>query len=86
MKALISPEEKQHITYISAWVDGQAEYSTIENCQRIAEVSETEFDVAQPLFWVDCPDDCVADGWYYKDEQIQRIPESVPKPEYLTEE
>ena len=32
---------------------------------RIAEVAEIDFPVAEPLFWVDCPPDCVADLWAY---------------------
>lgn len=52
MKALISPNEP-----VQNW-DGTTGY-------RVAEVVTQEFEVAQPLFWVDCPDDCIADQWYY---------------------
>jgi hypothetical protein len=37
---------------------------------RIAEVSDTPFEVAQPLVWVDCPDECDANLWYF-DENTQ---------------
>ena len=33
---------------------------------RVAEVGN-EFPVADPLFWVDCPDHIVADQFWYKD-------------------
>lgn len=32
---------------------------------RIAEVTNIDFPVAEPLYWVDCPPDCVADLWTY---------------------
>lgn len=32
---------------------------------RVAEVMSSEFPVAAPLFWVDCPDEVVADMWIY---------------------
>lgn len=32
---------------------------------RVAEVTDTAFEVTPALFWVDCPDDCVADLWFY---------------------
>jgi hypothetical protein len=69
MKALISPNEIQNITYISSWDGDEPVYETIENCQRVAEVEPDNkvFEVASPLHWIDCPNDCVADEWYYKD-------------------
>jgi hypothetical protein len=69
MKALISPNES--VKYISEWtatdIVGQylPVYSDIPNGQRIPEVSENQFDVAGPLFWVDCGDNVVADQYYY---------------------
>lgn len=51
-KALVSPNE-----LVQNW-DGTNGY-------RIAEVVAQEFEVAEPLFWVDCLDDCVADQWLY---------------------
>jgi hypothetical protein len=30
---------------------------------RIAEVNATPFEVAQPLYWQECSDDCIADIW-----------------------
>ena len=33
--------------------------------QRVAEVTDTQFEVAAPLFWVECADGVVADQFYY---------------------
>jgi hypothetical protein len=52
MKALISPNEPV-VNY-----DGSTGY-------RVAEVVTQEFEVASPLFWTECPEDCVQDVWYY---------------------
>ena len=38
--------------------------STNEN-NRICEVRDTEFDVAFPLYWANCPDDCTTQ-WIFK--------------------
>jgi hypothetical protein len=62
MKALISPTE---ISY---------SYDKVELGVRVAEVAEVDFPVAQPLFWVDCPDNCVADAWYYFNGELQPKP------------
>lgn len=40
---------------------------------RVAEVATDTFDVAQPLFWVECEDDVAADQYYYADGVIQPI-------------
>ena len=37
--------------------------------EKVVQVQETTFEVADPLFWVDCPDDCVP-GWTYIDGVI----------------
>ncbi len=55
---------------------------------RIAEVREVLFEVALPLFWQDCPNDCVPDVWGKKCdtgvlEVIQPIP---PLPEIVVAE
>jgi hypothetical protein len=39
---------------------------------RVAEVSDTTFEVAPPLFWVECADDVIADEFYY-DEATHAI-------------
>ncbi|CAB4169224.1 hypothetical protein UFOVP1516_71 [uncultured Caudovirales phage] len=52
MKALICPNEP--VTNF----DNTSGY-------RIAEVTEASFDVAEPLYWLDCNDTVVADVYYF---------------------
>jgi hypothetical protein len=62
-KALISPNESP-IQYISGWTETipkQPIYSVYANSCRVAEVCDAEFEIAPPLFWVDCADDVVSD-------------------------
>jgi hypothetical protein len=86
MKALISPNEVFTWSWVSAWQQTGSTwapvYSQIENCQRVAEVEPDNkiFEVAQPLHWVNCPDNCVMDEWYYKDGQCEKKPIDVPMP------
>lgn len=63
MFALISPNEE-------AWSNG---IPRVVLGQRVAEVSAAEFPVAQPLFWMPCANDVVADQYYYdpNDQQIK---------------
>lgn len=93
MKALISPYESFTWTWVTSWkrdlnsIDSNPQgwipdtTDSIENCQRIAEVGEAPFDVAFPLHWVDCPNDCKADQWYFKDGVCNLKPQDVPIPE-----
>jgi hypothetical protein len=86
MKALISPNESFNVRWIFSWVqeDGQwvPVYSEITDCQRVAEVEPNGrvFEIAAPLHWVTCPDECQADVWYFKDGQCLVKPEDAPKP------
>ena len=86
MKALISPNEVSNYSYISSWneVNGVWEFvrSEILNCQRIAQVEPDNqtFPVAEPLYWFDCPDNCQADFWYFKDGQFAAKPQDAPNP------
>jgi len=52
-----------------------------ETGYRVAEVSQTAFEVAEPLFWVTCADNVVADQFWYdpSDQQIKPFPESTPE-------
>ena len=70
MKALISPNEK--VTDFEGNIG-----------ERIAQVEPDAnvFPVAQPLHWVDCPDDCVADQWWYYQNTCQPIPQPPAPPE-----
>lgn len=47
---------------------------------RIAQVSPESFEVAAPLFWVECPEDCLADQWTYVDGNFVPPP-PPPEPE-----
>jgi hypothetical protein len=92
MKALISTTEVFTWKWISSWewkpptneVPGGylPVYSEIENCQRVAQVEPDDktFPVYHTLIWVDCPDDCVMDGWYYKNGAVTFKPQDVPVP------
>jgi len=86
MKALISPNEISNYSYISSWneVNGVWEpvRSEILNCQRVAQVEPDNqtFPVAEPLYWFDCPDNCQADVWYFKDGQVAVKPTDAPNP------
>ena len=42
---------------------------------------DATFEVYETLLWVDCPDDCQADLWYYKDGAVYIKPEDAPLPE-----
>lgn len=78
MKALISPNEKP-IYYVIGWDEsGEPIMEPLPDSCRVAEVKDSEFPVAAPLFWVDCPDNCVQDFWYYNTASKQCIP--VPAP------
>ena len=66
-KALISPTETV-VSYISGWTTDtppkpiRADYS--DAC-RIAQVEDVEFEVAPPLYWLDCEDYVTAAGYYF---------------------
>ena len=68
-KALICPNEPVN------FFDGSNGY-------RIAQVEPAEniFGVADPLYWMDCTDDVVADFWYFDptDATIKAVPVPVP--------
>ena len=86
-KALIDPSAV--VTYVSGWnppVSPSTRYtpiiSVVQNAARVAQVEDNSFQVAPPLFWVDCADNVVADIWYYDTllAQIVLVPEPVPYP------
>jgi sucrose-6-phosphate hydrolase SacC (GH32 family) len=58
-----------------------------ETGYRVAEVEPKEFDVAEPLFWVDCADDVVADQFWFdpQDQSIKPNPQPEPEPEQIQE-
>ena len=81
MKALIDPMAS--VSYISSWAGDPLEpvFSTYPNSARVCEVSNTDFPVAEPLFWVDCDNSIIADQFWYdtNDNSINPIV-NAPKP------
>jgi hypothetical protein len=51
-----------------------------ETGYRVAEVSKVSFDVAPPLFWIDCDESIVQDIFWYdpSDQTIKPIHEPEP--------
>lgn len=37
---------------------------------QVEQVEQVEFEIAEPLFWVDCPNEVVADLWTYVEGQF----------------
>lgn len=85
-KALIDNEQKHDINYATSWelVDGeyQAQHSTIEDCIRILDVVDADatFEVTSNLQWINCPDDCTPETYYYKDSAFTAIPNEPVNP------
>lgn len=53
---------------------------------RVAEVCDTPFEVAPPLFWVECADNVVADQFYYDTDTQTIIAKPIrPKPQPIAE-
>lgn len=51
------------------------------------EPDDNTFEVAEPLYWTDCPDDCVAYQYQYVDGQyVAYVPEYVALPAPTKEE
>lgn len=44
---------------------------------RIAEIAEVEFEVAEPLFWVDCDNTITTSNHYFLDGVFFEIPKPV---------
>lgn len=67
MKALISPIEEICIS----------EDSNEKIALRIAEIVQDDkiFPVCEPLFWVDCPNDCNANDWCYYEGSFIKKPD-----------
>jgi hypothetical protein len=41
----------------------------LDGC-RIAQIIDETFSVAEPTYWLECPDDVIADLWYFKNGSI----------------
>ena len=61
-----------------ALISVQETITNFDNTQgyRVAEVSDIAFEVAEPLFWVDCEDTAIADQYYYDplNNNIKELP------------
>jgi hypothetical protein len=81
MKALIDP--RFSVQYVDSWSGTPLKpvYATYPDSARVCQVADAEFEVAQPLFWVDCADDVIADQFYYDTQQNSIFPVvNAPKP------
>lgn len=60
-----------------------APMTVVETGYRVAEVEPDDkvFEVAQPLFWVDCANEVVADLFWYDPETGSIKPVPQPEPE-----
>jgi hypothetical protein len=76
MNALINPNEP--VKHTIAWElnpnwngNPKTKYlpinEIIPNAQRVCEVAENTFEIGEPLFWMECANDVIADQFYYDD-------------------
>ena len=76
-KAIIDPRVTVY-RVVGYAPDGSAVTQPIPDSARVAEVTDVEFPVAEPLFWVDCADEVKADQWYY--DMVQQVCLQIPSP------
>jgi hypothetical protein len=83
-KALISPNEivYQIINWNLKDTPPTPIYLEIPNSDRLAQIADVAFEVALPMFWIDCDDNVIADVYYYdnSDQTIKLVPEPAPYP------
>lgn len=90
-KALINTLNTD-IFYVSSWVEVTPvtdpvsytqNYTSITDACEIAEVSDSVFEVALPLFWVDCEDNVTPEEYYYNTSTklIMQKPDDAPDPD-----
>ena len=82
--ALISPNETT-VRYISGWTTDtppKPVFSDLANACRVAQVEDQPFEVAPPLYWIECADDVNAYEYYFDTEEnvIKAIP-NLPYPQ-----
>lgn len=83
-QALISPLEQ--IQQVKDWIKVDNKwmpvFTVIPDSARIAETTENPFEVAEPLFWVECQNNIIADKYYYNliSREIILVPDPVPMP------
>jgi len=70
-KALICPNEPLNL------INQKTGYRVAQ-----VETAESIFAVADPLYWLDCSDEVVADFWYFDldDATIKEVPVPAPRP------
>ena len=81
MKALIDP--RFSVQHVDSWSGTPLKpvYATYPDSARVCEVQQTGNPVAEPLFWIDCADDVIADEFYYDTQQNSIFPVvNAPKP------
>lgn len=75
-------DNRFQVQYIASWSNKEPIYAFYPNSCRVCEVTAQPFEVALPLFWVDCNDDVVADlYWYDLVNKIINPIENAPIPE-----
>jgi len=78
-KAII--DQRETVFYVSGYnAKGDPIMTPLPDSARLAEVADAEFPVAEPLFWVDCPNDAKADIWYYDTAQAICLPVPAAPP------
>ena len=86
MQALVDPRVTD-ISYIASWTQTTPPYpvfATYPNSARVCEVAPDAeiFPVADPLFWTSCPNNAVADQWYYNTVTTTVSPiQNAPSPQ-----
>jgi len=71
-KALISPEEMKTLGVDTVTID-----NSIVSGARVVQIEDVAFDVAEPLFWVDCPDHYIQQDCVYTNGEVVYSPRVV---------
>lgn len=80
-KALISVIEP--VMHITGWNEDLTPIvAELTDSARVAQVTDAEFEVAEPFFWMNCNDNVVADQFYYntKTKKIVEMPAIPERP------
>ena len=84
-KALIDPNAK--VYFVASWAAPVKKgepytpvFEEVPNSDRVADVVDAEFPVAEPLFWLDCSDNVVANEWYYDNVTLEFVVVPPPAP------
>ena len=65
-QALISPNEPVSYNYVNP----------VQTGWRVAEVADQSFEIAPPMFWIECVDNVIADEYYY--DNINGVINPIP--------